>query len=507
MVSKKNGDIRSFFLDSQASSRPPTSQTRPSRTPRAAAPGPISQHEPDDRTPPSPSPSPLPDIPSSPPFVTPDDDTTTTTTGHPTPRGPISRNAVIAASDDEPSDSDDDLFPDLGLIGAPRRAGGPASLAAAPRNPAPAPAPAPASGGRRAPNKPCVTPRARRTAAVGPPDFLSSPLTIQSKKKRYDMKELLEFTRRDEETWAGAQRFSALLEQEAEMQRGGRGFVDDDDDGGGDDGDDDVDVDDAEGAGRAAAVLREHILESAVAAGGDEGDEEGGGPDKMRIVRALERTELGGDSRRYYFFEQEEPEADVVGTRFPKQKAKGAWAILGDAQDRARHFASGFPYDIQKKLGNMPDEIFLWILDEVCSERRRPLQVEYGKLLVICHDQTRRLVTPTLLQQLFINLGATKDVNELKARVTLREETNNPYPNRNWSCVENFLDLLGKISEHFSSATRTTAMQILMRLGMDGIAVENFGYAQKWRQATDLVARSVPDGEWVSFVSRPTSIV
>lgn len=219
----------------------------------------------------------------------------------------------------------------------------------------------------------------------------------------------------------------------------------------------------------------------------------------MRIVRALERTDIGGDSRRYYFFEQKEPDLDVVGRRFPKEKAKGAWAILGGAQDRARHFASGFPYSIQKKLGNMPDEIFLWVLDEVCSERRRPLQVEYRKLLSICHDQTQRLVTPTLLRQLFKNLGATKDVDELMARVTLREEASSPYPNRNWTCVENFLELLGAMADHLSPTTRLTAMQILLRLGMDGIAVENFGYAQKWREATDLVARSVPDEQWTSF--------
>ncbi|ROW10327.1 hypothetical protein VMCG_01887 [Cytospora schulzeri] len=443
MASKKNGDIRSFFGNSQPS-RPPASQSRTSQTPPAPALEPISQ--PDDDVPQSPSTSSLPEVPSSPPYITPIDEPTA-------PRAPLSRDTVIAASDEDP-DSDDDLFPDLGFIGAPRKATAAPALPPPSRNTAPA--------RRNNYNNPCVTPRAKRTAAA-PPDFLSSPLTIQSKKKRYDMKALLEFARKDEETRAGAQRG------------------------------------DEEDEGSAAAALKEHILESANAAGGDQGDEEGGGADRMRIVRALERTELGGDSRRYYFFEQKEPDMDVVGRRFPKDQAKGAWAILGGAQDRARHFASGFPYSIQKKLGNMPDEIFLWVLDEVCSERRRPLQVEYRKLLTICHDQTQRLVTPTLLKQLFKNLGATKDVDELMARVTLREETSNPYPSRDWTCVENFLEVLGNMSDDFTPSTRSTAMQILLRLSMDSIAVENFGYAQKWREAADLVARSVPDEQWISF--------
>lgn len=476
MVSKKNGDIRSFFAN------PQPAKPLQARTTRAPPPPPApdsSPPQPGDGTPYSPSTSSLPDVPSSPPYITPIDE--------PAPRATLSRDAVIAASDEEDPDSDDDdFFPDLSLIGGPRGSAAAATAAALPpasRDAAPA--------ARPRTNEPCVTPRARRTAAA--PDFLTSPLTIQSKKKKYDMKALLEFTRRDEETRAGAQRFSALLEQEAEMQRGGGG-------GFGDDGD----SEDGE-EGNAAAALKEHILDSAGEAGGeDEGEREGdggGGADRMRIVRALERTELGGDSRRYYFFEQKEPDLDVVGRRFPKETAKGAWAILGGAQDRARHFASGFPYDIQKKLGNMPDEMFLWVLNEVCSERRRPLQVEYRKLLGICYDQTQRLVTPTLLKQLFKSLGATKDVDELMARVTLREEASSPYPNRNWTCVENFLELLGVMSDDFSPDTRTTAMQILLRLGMDSIAVENFGYAQKWREAADLIARSVPDEQWISFVS------
>ncbi|KUI62580.1 hypothetical protein VP1G_09698 [Cytospora mali] len=459
MVSKKNKDIRSFFSNSQAS-KPPASRIRISQTP---TPAPEPSLQSNNGGPYSQSPSPPPEVPSSPPNITshdPDPD--------PTPRAPLSCDAVIAASDDEEDpDSDDDLFPDLGFIGGPRNAA--PRVHPAPRNP-----PAPA---RR---NPCVTPRAKRTATA--PDFLSSPLTIQSKKKKYDMKSLLEFTRKDDETRASAQRFSALLEEEAEMQRGDGGFVDEEKE-----------------ESSAAAALKEHILESAVADGEDEGNEEGGGPDRMRIVRALERTELGGDTRRYYFFEHNEPEVHFLGRKFPKDKAKGAWAVLGGAQDRARHFASGFPYNIQKKLGNMPDEIFLWVLDEVCSEQRIPLQVEYRKLLSICHDQTQRLVTPTLLQQLFRNIGATKDVSELMVPITLREETSNPYPNRNWSCVENFLALLGHMSDHFTSATRSTAMQILLRLGMDNIAVESFGYAQKWREAADLIAHSVPDEQWISF--------
>ncbi|KAL1876223.1 hypothetical protein Daus18300_002851 [Diaporthe australafricana] len=454
MVSRKNGDIRSFFAGSQAL-KPPASSASGSQTP-AIAPETPSRRDRNEPEPGYASPSSFPDIPSSPPSIT--------AMSSPTPRGPISRDAVIAASDDEFSDSDDDSLPDI-----LRRNN-------APTLPKP-PRPAAAAPGLLA------TPRGKRTAAAH--EFHSSPLTIQSKKQKQDMKSLLEFARQDEEIRASAQRFSAMLEQEAEMQRGGAA--------GGDQ------QRDERQEGKAAAALKEHILEAATAAANGDGENEDGTENKMRVVRALQRAEVGSARKLYYFFDQAEPDPDVVGKRFPKAKAKGPWAILGDAQDRGRHFASGFPYDIQKKLGNLPDEIFLWILDEACSERRKTLQNEYVKLLSICNDQTSRLVTPALLQQLFRNLGATKDVDKLMGPVTFREEIPNPYPGRDWSCVEGILDLLGATASNFTSTTRSTAMQILMRLGMDSLAVENFGFTQKWRQTTDLIARSVPDGDWTAF--------
>lgn len=457
MVSQKNGDIRSFFASSQAS-KPPASSTRSPRVP-VLAPGTPSQRGRDDNEPENAFPFPASDVASSPPSIS-----------SPTPRAPISREAVIAASDDEFSDSDDDSLPDILMRNnGPTRPRQPRSAAAASSN-----------------VKPSLleTPRAKRTAAVH--DFHSSPLTIQSKKHRQDIQALLEFNRQDEKTRVSAQRFSALLEQEAEMQRGAANT--------GDPGEDQFWQED-----RAAFALKEHILEAATAAANVEGADEDAAQSKMRVVRALQRADVGSGGKMFYFFEQDEPDRDVAGRKFPRAKAKGPWAVLDDAQDRGRHFASGFPYDIQKKLGNLPDEIFLWVLEELSSEKRKALQSEYVKLLSICGDQTTRLVTPALLQRMFRQLGATKDIDNLMGPVTLRDETRQPYPNRDWSCVESILDVVGSMACNLTSAARSTAMQILLRLGIDSLAVDNFGFTQRWRQAVDLVARSVPDPDWTSF--------
>ncbi|KAH8745197.1 hypothetical protein F5883DRAFT_587892 [Diaporthe sp. PMI_573] len=457
VAQKKNGDIRSFFAGPKAS-RPPASSTRGSRAP-VLAPGTPSHRSRGDNEPENAFPPTASDVPSSPPSIS-----------SPIPRAPISRDAVIAASDEEFSDSDDDSLPDILMRNsgpAPPRQSRPAATAAA----------------SSAKLSLLETPRAKRTAAAH--EFHSSPLTIQSKKHRQDMQALLEFNRQDEKTRASAQRFSAMLEQEAEMQRGAAAA--------GDPGEGQYWQED-----RAAAALKEHLLEAATAAANDEGADDDGAQNKMRVVRALQRADVGGGRKLYYFFEPDEPGPDVVGRKFPRAKAKGPWAILDDAQDRGRHFASGFPYDIQKKLGNLPDEIFLWVLDEVCSEKRKALRAEYVKLLSICDDHTTRLVTPALLQKVFRQLGATEDVDNLMGPVTLKEETRQPYPSRDWSCVESILDLVGAMACNLTPAARSTAIQILLRLGMDSLAVENFGLTQRWRQAVDLVARSVPDADWTS---------
>lgn len=471
----RNGDIRSFFGTAPTPRRPavraPSSPT-PARAPAAAAPAPAAPPSPLDTRPrrspmtracAPPSPPPAAKASSPPPAAR--------------PRQVFARDAVIAASDDEDgSDSDDDL--DLPEIFGPR-----------------APA-APAVG-----RDPCVTPRAKRVATEQA--FFSSPLTIQSKKKKYDMAALLKLNESSEEARASARRFEALMEDEkrarerrngadgaaqtaAENQDGradatGAGAGDEDDEG------------------KAAHQLKQQMLESAATTAVNDGEE---GVDKMRIVRALGRANVSGGGRAYYFFEQKEPEGQalLVGNPFPDQQAEGVWEILADKRDRSRHFTSGFPFDLQKMFGNMPDEIFLWVLNEVCYERRRDLSLDYVKLLRICDDQVRRLVTPELLQQLFRKLGATKDVEDLSSSVTLRNEVADPYRGRSWVCLESFLGLLECIATSLSPAARTTTMQILLRLGMDRIAVENFGLAQEWRWAVDITARSVLGSGWTTFV-------
>lgn len=246
----------------------------------------------------------------------------------------------------------------------------------------------------------------------------------------------------------------------------------------------------------AAAALKDHIKASTKGADEDEA------ANKARILKALDRTQVKSTRKRYYFFNQEEAPTSALGRRpFPKEAAKGPWKILEDAKHRQIHFQSGMPYGIQEHMGGLPDEIFLWILEEVSFETNYDLRTEYVKLLSICHMQISRLVTPDRLRQLFANLGATKDIDNLEAAVGFRDEDSNPYTDRDWSRVRSILNLVASTSSYLNPNVLGTGMQILLRFGMDGIALENFGLTQDWRQAAESVARAVPNPAWSTFVS------
>lgn len=309
-----------------------------------------------------------------------------------------------------------------------------------------------------------------------------------------------------ESACASSRRFAELLDQEKKGKTVAKQALHDHTDG--DNADNDASTEDE---ATAARCLKERMIKSAIAtAASKEGEEEEDGvPGGMRVARALERADVGDQPRSYFFFEQGESERSlptIVGKPFPKAAAKYFWSILENPKDRTRHFLSGLPFDIQTQFGNIPDEIFLWVLDAMCTETRRDLATEYVKLLKACGSQLERLVTSDRLKQLFRNLGATKDVERLTSRITLQTEFTDSYSRRNWLCLENFLKFLAESSTSLSPSTRATAMQILLRLAMDPVALENVGLLQEWRWTVDLIARSVPGVDWMSFVGRPICI-
>lgn len=355
----------------------------------------------------------------------------------------ISRDVEIGGSDDDDGDdgSDDDSLPDIFAVH---------------KRPSPVPTP------RR--ENPCVTPKAKRTAM----EFHSSPLTIMPKHK-YDMKALISHARKDDAAEASAQRLTALRDRDMEEEES-------------------QDI---------AAALRDHILES------HDGNDEEGSRSKMKLVRALERAEVASSEKRFYFFHLKESDSSAVSrTPFPKTAAKGVWLFLRDPRDRQSHFLVGQPHVIQSRKQNIPDEIFLWVLDELASERSSQLQEAYVNLLGQCPLQAHRLLDQGRLTSLFSGLGATQDIEDLSSPITFIEEVNQPYAGRDWSCLRSTLEFLARVAADLDASSLTAAMKIVLRLSLDTTLMDDNHVRTAYQATAHAITSNVAGTAWDKFVSK-----
>ncbi|AEO54861.1 hypothetical protein MYCTH_2297981 [Thermothelomyces thermophilus ATCC 42464] len=388
-------------------------------------------------TPPPPSPSPPPAlVTSSPPAPT------------ATVRDP---NTVIRASDDEDDDdlgSDDD-FPEL--FARPARSCRPV----------------------QAPEKErsvYATPNAKRRVI----EFHSSPLTINTRHK-FDMKALVKHAAADNALEESEQRTAALLAQESPTAHCGVP---------------------AKGA---HASLHDAMLD---VLSDPEGSQDEG--NRGRLLRAVKRTEASVGRKEWYFFDRQGPTNDSaemeIRRTFPKAKATGVWAFLGQEQHRSEVFEDGLPYNVQCRMQNLPDEIFQWVLDEAPRAKSRKLRDEYVRLLGVCPDQIRRLLDDKAILELFQNLGASERALSTGAAPPSGSlEEGAPYPEHDRVRLETVLRVLST-SAHalgIGALTRTTA--ILLRLGIDNLVREDQAVAAEYQDALHRIVMAVPWRLWDNF--------
>jgi hypothetical protein len=102
------------------------------------------------------------------------------------------------------------------------------------------------------------------------------------------------------------------------------------------------------------------IIQSVV---GDEGGE------AQKITRAVGRTEATLPEHRWYFFDTQSKLPKPERAPFPDMFIPDSWrADLEDPQLRYHTFVSGFAEDMVLFENNLPDEIFMWMVDEICLD-------------------------------------------------------------------------------------------------------------------------------------------
>lgn len=336
------------------------------------------------------------------------------------------------------------------------------------RNAPPGEAAARAGGGHRP--APYETPRAKRKTSSA---VLSSPLTINPK-HQFDMRALARDALLDDAT-----RASSLRNKEA-----------------------------AEAAAASSAAAAAAAAASAEASSRDESDaflgivQDRGGADAHKVLRAVQRAAPGQSQLRYCFFNLEYTTPPELAP--PKLPKGSPWRLLahGSYQAREQYLASGLPQALVSSMGELPEELFEWILDDLCVQRSAVVQHEYVSLLSWCPDHARARLTPARLKGLFLRLGASEELEISEGReLTLTKSHEEPYEDRDWACLRSFIELLGLLSKDMPLESVTYAIQTLLRMSMDRFLICSVDILVEYEDAMQLLLHAIPDSSWDSFVS------
>jgi hypothetical protein len=225
-----------------------------------------------------------------------------------------------------------------------------------------------------------------------------------------------------------------------------------------------------------------------------------------KLLRAVKRTEATVGRKEWNFFDrQAELKRTAIEVRpaFPKTEAAGVWAFLAPEKQRSEIFEDGLPYNVQCRMQNLPDEIFLWVLGEAPREKSRKLRDEYMRLLGACSDQIERLLDDEAVLELFRDLGASERALGASPQPGRNLDQGGPYPEHDKIRLQNVLRILAGAAHALGIQALTRTMSILLRLGIDNIVREDQAVATDYQDALLQVAQAVPARSWNNFVRSP----
>ncbi|KAK4170375.1 hypothetical protein QBC43DRAFT_306019 [Cladorrhinum sp. PSN259] len=368
-------------------------------------------------------------------------------TKSPTPK-PRARDAVIKASDDEDSDEDsDDEFPDLFR-------------------------PAPVSPSKRNTN-PLATPRRNRLTV----DIYSSPLTVNAKRPKFNIDTLLKHAEAHEKINESSRLIDEMMKSSSSR-------------------------DPSPTCEKKSKSLHESMLEI-MSDPEDKDNHDEAGAKKEKLLRAVKRIEADVGRRQWYFFrDQSEPNSASIEVRqsFPKAHATGAWKFLAADEGRSQLFEVGFPYHVQRRRKDLPDEIFLWVLNESAQEKSWKLREGYLKLLGACLDQSGRVMDEETITQLFRNLGASEEALAPVPRPKREYREKRPgYLERDWTPLVTVLRILTCTAAGLSIESLTKGISLVIRLGIDDVVREDPAVSRSYQNLLQSIVQAVPDRSWDDF--------
>ena len=349
---------------------------------------------------------------------------------------------MVKSSDDEEEDSDSSLE-DLRTILQTKR---------------PVNGPRPSANGAIP-----STPNSSRTEY-----FHTSPMPLLSKHK-FDLKSLASHAKTDRNIEASSKRVKAM--QEASQKKEYVPPREDD----------------------AGSKLKHSDLLHLVVA-----DQEGG--DVHKVARAVMRTEATLSERRCYFFDTQVNPAKPARTPFPTKSISEEWKNdLKDPQMRHQTFISSFAEDMVSFGKALPDEIFLWMLDEICVESSEPLRVSYCNVLKVSSEQIQRLVMPAIIRTMFERVGANPASTTVADKIRTVPALAEPYAKRDWAKLRSLIGFFGQIAR--SLQARSYVVSMLLRMCVDRVVLENVDIFDLVLETINQLCGYVRDDAWETCVS------
>jgi len=306
-------------------------------------------------------------------------------------------------------------------------------------------------------------------------NFHISPLPVLSKYK-FDLKSLVSHAERAEATEASSKRVKAMMAAKDEIA------------------DDDTTMALNDHTADPVEFAHGALLESVVA------DREDGGAHK--VSRAIMRTEATVTEKCWYFFDRQSKASKSERKPFPSRSVPENWKReLVNPKTRYQTFVSGFAEDMVTFGKKLPDELFLWILDEACLEPSDPLRTSYLNTIRESKEQIQRLLNPDVIKKIFRDIGGSNNATEISQKVVPVAKLADPYSNRDWARLLSIIRFLGQIGKSLQQTSRTNIICMLLRMSVDHVVFKNVDLLDSVQETIGRLCRYTPDEDWETCVS------
>lgn len=192
-----------------------------------------------------------------------------------------------------------------------------------------------------------------------------------------------------------------------------------------------------------------------------------------RLQIAIRRTEALQYSQSWSFFEDHLGSPLQHRAGFPAIEDQRLRQVLNAPASRQQAFLSGYVGEYANKA-SLPEELLLWIMDEVCFETRDDLRYSYADTLKHAAVQLSPLITLEHINTLFGKLGATATATDIEKPVVPRAVLSQNIEHVSRPCLLSILDLLGGIARSLAVECRTHIFCLLCRLALDHSIVKDF---------------------------------